>query len=255
MPGLVQRVLAQQVGTATAVNPTSESTPPGGSPTPLTIGAHILHKERIHTSSSGSAQLLFLDKSTLSIAPNTSITIDEFVYDPNSGSGHMVTKLTEGALRYVGGKLSHEGEATISTPAAAIGIRGGTATIIYDRNGTTVSCQNGKCAIMNGTGTTSIISGFTVIVKNWHTPPGKPLKTDLSLALHYVQYIMSQLDQVGGAGSYRGQTALCGTPTTPACPLLPWMSPYGGQYDATQIIIQGTQHGTGQTPPPPPRDR
>ena len=70
----------------------------------------------IHTSPSGSVQLRFLDKSSLSVAPNTSIVIDDFVYDPNSNSGHLVTKLTEGALRYVGGELSHEGEATISRP-------------------------------------------------------------------------------------------------------------------------------------------
>ena len=86
--------LAQQVGTATAVNPTSETTPPGGSTVALTVGARVVHKERIHTTPSGSAQLLFLDKSSLSIAPNTSILIDEFVYDPNSGDGHMPVSYT-----------------------------------------------------------------------------------------------------------------------------------------------------------------
>ncbi len=95
--------LAQQVGTATAVNPLSESTPPGAATVPLTVGARIIHKERIHTTPSGTVQLAFLDKSTLSIAPNTSIVIDEFVYDPNSGKGHMLTSLTQGALRFVGG--------------------------------------------------------------------------------------------------------------------------------------------------------
>lgn len=98
VPGLVP-ALAQQVGTATAVNPSSEGTPPGGTTTTLTIGARVLHKERIHTSPTGSVQLLFLDKSTLSIAPNTSLVIDEFVFDPASGSGHMLTKLTQGTLQ------------------------------------------------------------------------------------------------------------------------------------------------------------
>ena len=60
---------AQQVGTATAVNPTSESTPPGGGTVTLTVGAHIVHKERIHTTPTGTVQLAFLDASTLSIAP------------------------------------------------------------------------------------------------------------------------------------------------------------------------------------------
>ena len=98
--------MAQQVGTATAVNPATESTPPGGSTTTLTVGARVVHKERIHTSPTGSVQLLFLDRSTLNIAPNTSLVIDEFVYDPASNSGHMLTKLTQGTLQYIGGQLA-----------------------------------------------------------------------------------------------------------------------------------------------------
>lgn len=255
VPWLAQSALAQQVGTATAVNPAAESTPPGGSTGPLTVGAHVVHKERIHTSGSGSAQLMFLDKSSLSIAPNTTITIDQFVYDPNSGSGHSVTKLTQGALRYVGGKLSHAGEAEVSTTAATIGIRGGTATISYGNGGVTITCQNGRCTITNGTGTITIITGFTVFVKNWNSPFGQPIKTDINLAMHDL-HIMSQLNQVGGVDSYKGQNALCGTPTTPACPLLPWTSPYNGQYDATLLGQQGTQLGTGTTQlPQPPRGR
>jgi len=63
--------LAQQVGTATAVNPESRTTPPGGSTVVLKVGAHVMHKERIKTTPTGSVQLLFLDRSTLTIAPNS----------------------------------------------------------------------------------------------------------------------------------------------------------------------------------------
>src|SRR5580700_10008442 len=122
-------VFAQEVGTATAVNPESQSTPPGGSTTTLKVGARVVHKERIKTTPKGSVQLLFLDRSTLSIAPNSEIVIDEFVYNPGDGSGHMVTSLTKGALRFVGGQLSHAGQTTVNTPSATIGIRGGTSII------------------------------------------------------------------------------------------------------------------------------
>ena len=47
--------LAQQVGTATAVNPVSEGTQPGGATDKLAVGARVMHNERIHTSPSGSA--------------------------------------------------------------------------------------------------------------------------------------------------------------------------------------------------------
>src|SRR5579871_785159 len=72
--------LAQQVGTATAVNPLSESTPPGGTAAPLIVGAHVVHNEKIHTSPNGSVQLRFTDQSSMSIAPNTEIVINEYVY-------------------------------------------------------------------------------------------------------------------------------------------------------------------------------
>jgi hypothetical protein len=66
---------AQQVGTATAVNPLTESTPPGAPTAPLTVGARIIHKERIHTTPSGTVQLAFLDKSTPASLSMNSFTI------------------------------------------------------------------------------------------------------------------------------------------------------------------------------------
>jgi hypothetical protein len=246
--------VAQQVGTTTAVNPTSESTPPGGSTVALTVGARVVHKERIHTTPSGSAQLLFLDRSTLSIAPNTSLLIDEFVYDPNSGNGHMLAKLTEGAMRYVGGKLSHEGEVTFSTSEANIGVRGGTVTIIHGPNGTEVINHFGTITIENGGGTIVVTRpGFVVTITNWNTPPGQPVRVTAAEIEHYIKYLTSKFGQNGGvAGLNNIQLAECGTSSTKACPEPPWLPTDTGENDAFQVIIQATQHATGTTTPPPP---
>jgi hypothetical protein len=235
--------LAQQVGTATAVNPTSEGTPPGGSTTTLSIGAHVLHKERIHTSPTGSLQLLFLDKSTLSIAPNTSLVIDEFVYDPASGSGHMLTKLTQGTLQYVGGQLSHQGAVTIGTPAATIGIRGGIGTFTHGPNGTQAINLNGKQTIQNAGGTTNTITGFMVNIVNWNTPPSDPFPIPPDLVIHNLTILSSQTNQNGG-GHFTG------LPTTP--PEFPWLPTNTGENNALQIIIESTQRGSQPNPPPPP---
>src|ERR1700735_386238 len=75
---------AQQVGTATAVNPLSESPPPGGTTAPLVVGAHIVHNERVHTTPDGTVQLRFTDRSSMSIAPNTAIVINEYVHHPTA---------------------------------------------------------------------------------------------------------------------------------------------------------------------------
>src|ERR1700676_2896436 len=192
---------AQQVGTATAVNPLSETTAPGAATVTLTVGAYIVHKERIHTTPTGTVQLLFLDKSTLSIAPNTSILIDEYVYDPNSRSGHMLTSLTEGALRFVGGNLSHEGEATIATPAAAIGIRGGAVTVI---SGTTVIAHYGVITIHNGAGTVTISRpDFEVTILNWNTPPGEPERVTQDEIAYYLELLTSKPGQNAGVAGLK----------------------------------------------------
>ena len=244
---------AQDVGTATAVNPTSESTPPGSATQTLTIGAHIIHKEHIHTSPSGSVQLLFLDKSTLSIAPNTSIVIDEFIYDPNSGKGHMLTTLTEGALRYVGGELSHQGEATIQTANATIGIRGGTVTVGQGSGTTTVINHYGSITISNNGGTVVVnLPGYEVTITGLNIPPGQPTKVTDAEILHYLALLTSKPGQHGGGQFSSLGNFACGGAGQAACPTPPWFSTNTGQDNANQIIVQGTHLGTSQTPPPPP---
>jgi hypothetical protein len=257
--------VAQQVGTATAVNPSSEGTPPGGSTTTLAVGAHVLHKERIHTSPSGSVQLLFVDKSTLNIAPNTSLVIDEFVYDPASNSGHMLTKLTQGTLQYIGGQLSHQGAVTVETPAAVIGIRGGTVNVSHDNNpgtqnntptngGTQVLNQYGTITITNRRGTITITRpGFIVTILNWNTLPGQPVQVTAEQVIQYIEYLSSKSGQNGGVpGLNNLNTAgfACGTYATPPCPQPPWLPTNTGENDALQIIIESTQRGSLPNPPP-----
>jgi len=251
-PGLAP-ALAQQIGTATAVNPSTEGTPPGGSTTTLTVGARVPHKERIHTSSTGSVQLLFLDKSTLSIAPNTSLVIDEFVYDPASNSGHMLTKLTQGTLQYIGGQLSHQGAVTVETPAAVIGIRGGIGITSVGPNGTQHSNLNGFHTIQNGTGTKNTITGFTVNILNWYTPPGPPFPTPPDLVIHHINIVSSVNGQDGGVPGLKGLATTgfaYGTYSTPPCPQPPWLPTNTGENNALQIIIESTQRATQPNPPP-----
>jgi hypothetical protein len=117
-----QAGLAQEVGAAGAVNPAAKGTPPARPTRVLELGA----------------KLIFIDKSTLSIGPNSDIVIDEFIYDPNRGAGRMAVSMAKGVLRFVGGNISHAGGATVKTPIATIGIRGGVATIKH------VPCAGGR---------------------------------------------------------------------------------------------------------------
>jgi len=236
---------AQQVGTATAVNPSSEGTPPGGATTTLTVGARVLHKERIHTSPTGSVQLLFLDKSTLSIAPNTSLVIDEFVYDPASNSGHMLTRLTQGTLQYIGGQLSHQGAVTIETPAAVIGIRGGIGIFSQGAKGLQAANLNGHQSIQNGGGTKNTITGFMVNVPNWNTPPSDPFPIPPDFVINNINNLSSKFGQNGGVPGLNNLN-------TAGLPPGPWLPPNLGESDALQILIESTKLATQPNPPPQP---
>ena len=120
---------AATVGTAGAANTRSTGTPPGSSVRVIEIGAQVVSDEKIETSASGSVQLLFIDKTTLSIGPNSSLVIDKFVFNPATAQGEMAISLSKGVLRVVGGQATHTGGATITTPVATLGLRGGIVSI------------------------------------------------------------------------------------------------------------------------------
>jgi hypothetical protein len=173
--------LSQEVGTAAAVNPLSQGTPPGGASRVLRIGSGVVHNERIQTTSTGTVQLLLVDKTSINIGPSSTFVVDKFVYDPNSNTGQMKSSLIGGALRFVGGQLSHQGEATVNTPVASIGIRGGTATIAHGRGGTRVINHYGWITVSNACGTVIIRrSGFAVTVPDRNTCPTEPQRVTQS---------------------------------------------------------------------------
>lgn len=120
---------AQQAGVASAVNPDALTQPPQQANRTLVVGHDVVFNEKITTGNEGQAQLLMLDQSGLTIAPNSELVIDKFVYNPDANTGEMALSLTRGLVRFVGGRLSKSGSASISTPVATMGVRGGIALV------------------------------------------------------------------------------------------------------------------------------
>jgi FecR protein len=240
---------AQQVGTATAVNPLSESTPPSGTAAPLVVGAHVVHNERIRTSPNGSVQLRFTDKSSMSIGPNTELVINEYVYDPNANTGHLLATLTEGALRYVGGELSHAGAASIATTVASIGIRGGTVTIVKDSKGTEVINHFGTITIHNGGGDFTLLRpDFGATVSNWNTPATDLGRIPQSIIAHYIALLTSKNGQNGGVPGFNtANIGHCGLQGH-NCSQTGWTTTNRGELDADQILGNATKLGTAGIP-------
>jgi hypothetical protein len=175
---------AEGIGTAGAVNTRSSAEPPGGETRVIEIGAQVVENERIRTSDSGSVQVLFIDKTTLNVGPNSNLVIDRFVYNPVTNRGEVALGLGKGVLRVVGGFATHTDGATVKTPVAAIGVRGGIATITHGPNGTTAILGFGHMTVANLCASGDIncnpnpvvVSrpGYAVTVSGRNQPPSSP---------------------------------------------------------------------------------
>ncbi len=89
----------------------------------LRTGDGVFQHELVATGRASSAQLLFLDETSLTVGPNSRVTLDRFVYDPNRKTGDIVINITKGAFRFVSGSAKSSSY-KIRTPVAVIGVRG-----------------------------------------------------------------------------------------------------------------------------------
>ena len=69
-------------------------------------GQKVFLNDEIKTDSEGHLQVLLLDETVFTIGPNSSIVIDEFVYDPKTQDGVMQASITKGVFRYVSGRIA-----------------------------------------------------------------------------------------------------------------------------------------------------
>src|SRR3984885_14253835 len=80
---------ADTVGTAGAVNTATSGTPPGAPTRVIEIGTQVVANEKIQTTATGSVQVLFIDKTTLNVGPNSTLVIDRFVFNPATTRGEL----------------------------------------------------------------------------------------------------------------------------------------------------------------------
>ncbi len=135
--GVAQAALAADIGTVALADTGVTGTPPGAVARPLNVGHRVVLNERVRTAPAARAEILFRDRTSLAIGPNTEIALDRFVFDPSAGSGRMALSLTKGALRLIGGAASDSTPAVVTTPTATIGVRGSSALIFTDGQKTT----------------------------------------------------------------------------------------------------------------------
>lgn len=89
----------------------------------LRLWDDIYHNELIETKDESATEIEFLDETKLTLGPNSTVVLDQFVYDPDPSNATFVMTATQGVFRFASGVLPKSAY-KIHTPVATIGIRG-----------------------------------------------------------------------------------------------------------------------------------
>jgi hypothetical protein len=158
---------------ATQNNPMGK--PPGGLDRVLRVGTDVQANEVISTSAGDRAHLVFLDGTTLTVGPDSQMTIDKFVYDPGTQKGELAINATKGVFRVIGGRISKTAAITVTTPSATMGIRGGIMVFGVQASATTSIFVYGNSMTVTANGVTQTVTvpGMSVST-NFGGTPGAP---------------------------------------------------------------------------------
>jgi FecR-like protein len=132
----VPAVADPRVGVTSATTGGPTGKPPAQAERVLHVGVDVQANEIVTTGSNDRAHLLFLDGSSLTVGPQARLTIDRFVYDPNTKTGTLAINASQGIFRFVGGRISKTSPVTVTTPSATLSIRGGIMIGSADANRT-----------------------------------------------------------------------------------------------------------------------
>src|SRR6187431_1897810 len=137
-----------QIGIAASTRPNAEAGI-GANKQTLNAGNPLYANQTVRTGNLGMADLVFVDKTNLSVGPGSEVVLDKFIYDPTGSSGRVVLQATRGAFRFVTGTQAHRAY-SVNTPVGTLGVRGTTVEMIVkpagDKCATTVRLVEGTGA-------------------------------------------------------------------------------------------------------------
>jgi hypothetical protein len=155
--------------------------------TPSSVNTTVQMNDTVVTARA-KARLEFDDKTTVNITEQSKITIDDFVYDPRSGSGKLAMKMVQGTARYASGQIAKNSpqNVNVQTPTATVAVRGTDFSMTVDELGRSLvmllpSCDNRGCvtgaiSVSNDAGTVFMDVAYQVtVVTSINTVPSAPV--------------------------------------------------------------------------------
>ena len=150
----------------------------------LITGSKIYFGDTIIVSKQSNAQILLLDETALTIGEKSELTIDDFVYDPQTKVGKIVSNIKVGTVRVITGEISKQNpdNLEVNIPTGSVGARGTEFIVVTesDKKSTVVLLGPGKrntlgmipgiLNVSDGSNTVNISTpGFQSVVFEWKT--------------------------------------------------------------------------------------
>jgi hypothetical protein len=96
----LRAAVADVVGTVTRVENQAQI----GS-TAAVVGTPVHMNDELRTGPRARLEITLSDQALMTLGENTRLVIDRYVYNPNRGTGAMAVKASQGAMRFVTGKI------------------------------------------------------------------------------------------------------------------------------------------------------
>jgi FecR protein len=113
----------QQIGGAHTVINHVEGNLATGNQVSVAQGDHVFLNEAVQSAADSKANLVLNDNTNVTVGPNSTVRLDDFVYSGPKERGTIALNMTKGTLRFITGDANKRAY-TILTPTAAIGVRG-----------------------------------------------------------------------------------------------------------------------------------
>ena len=148
----------------------------------LVTGSKIYFGDTIVVKAQSNTQILLLDETALTVGEKSEITIDEFIYDPQSKVGKIVSNIKIGTVRIITGEISKKNpdNLEVNVPTGSVGARGTEFVVVTesDEKSTVVLLGPGKkntlgmipgiLNVSDGFNTVNISTpGFQSVVFKW----------------------------------------------------------------------------------------
>jgi hypothetical protein len=141
----------EKIGGAQTVVNNVDGNLPTGNQVPVVQGDNVFLNEAVRSGADSRAKLVLNDSTNLTVGPDSTVKLDDFVYSGPKAPGTIALNMTKGTLRFITGDANKRAY-TIWTPTAAIGVRGtnllieasDTQTRVVNEEGTAIVCARKK---------------------------------------------------------------------------------------------------------------